>query len=317
MQIYAYYKGYSEDRNLEERAAKAFENWCQKKKTDGYLESYKPREARTSPSITFVKDALCGNVALTPAMRSVIDTPEFQRLRHIKMTSAFYVYPGAVHTQFSHAIGCAFLAKQFADTLLDNDEAQKLLFPPVVSEKDRALCTKRLKEAIQIAALVHELGRGPYTEVFETFLKHHNKLLNRDPANVDYRFRSVMMLDQMYERCKVPFHETFGDDMGEWKSLIEAIINPPKPDKLDELTFPTGIDERWQFLFEIVTPMTTGLDCCSWDTFQRNSRFLGIHTGIDVRRFMNNCRLNRYKGSIHVTLNEKVGALVSRTIFAV
>ena len=61
-------------------------------------------------------------------IKSIIDTPIFQRLRNIKQLGmASYVFPGAVHTRFNHSLGAAYLAKTVCEQLgPDIDEKTKL-----------------------------------------------------------------------------------------------------------------------------------------------------------------------------------------------
>jgi hypothetical protein len=106
----------------------------------------------------FVKDPLYGYVRLTDTERRVIDTEPVQRLRRIRQLSgAEYVYPAANHTRFEHALGTMYLAGVLAEAL------------PVD-------LTKEDVEKLKIAALLHDVGHGPFSHVFDQFLiKHYGK----------------------------------------------------------------------------------------------------------------------------------------------
>ncbi|MFX3680081.1 MAG: HD domain-containing protein [Hyphomicrobiales bacterium] len=87
----------------------------------------------------------------------VLDTAEFQRLRRIRQLGfSELVYPGATHTRFLHSVGVFHTAR----TLLG--VAAKALGPDYDPE--------RAKVALA-AALVHDVGHGPFSHAFETATK--------------------------------------------------------------------------------------------------------------------------------------------------
>jgi uncharacterized protein len=87
-------------------------------------------------------------------MWRVIQTPEFQRLRRIKQLGfSELVYPGANHTRFAHSVGVFHTARKLINVIWKH-----------LDEKDRQ-DTK--KNAALAAALVHDLGHGPYSHAFE------------------------------------------------------------------------------------------------------------------------------------------------------
>ena len=51
-------------------------------------------------------DPVHNEIKVHPLLVSIIDTPEFQRLRRLKAIGACtYVFPGAEHTRFEHCLG--------------------------------------------------------------------------------------------------------------------------------------------------------------------------------------------------------------------
>jgi uncharacterized protein len=101
-----------------------------------------------------IKDPVHGYVYITEAEKHIIDTYPMQRLRRLRqLAGSEYVYPGANHTRFEHSLGVMFLAGQ----VLENPHVSQ-----VVNDQEIAKC--------RIAALLHDIGHGPFSHVFEQLL---------------------------------------------------------------------------------------------------------------------------------------------------
>jgi uncharacterized protein len=94
-------------------------------------------------------------------MIRLIDTPEFQRLRRIKQLGlGLYTYQGAEHSRFTHSLGALHLMTRILDQLRDRYE---------IPLADRA--------AARAAALLHDVGHGPFSHAMEKVLGvHHERL---------------------------------------------------------------------------------------------------------------------------------------------
>ena len=101
-----------------------------------------------------IKDPVYGYVYITEAEKEVIDSFPLQRLRRLRqLAGAEFVYPGANHTRFEHSIGVMYLA----GLLAENPNLTQHL-----SEDNTQM--------IRIAALLHDVGHGPFSHIFEHLL---------------------------------------------------------------------------------------------------------------------------------------------------
>ncbi len=89
----------------------------------------------------------------------LIDTPEFQRLRRIKQLGlALFTYQGAEHSRFSHSLGVMHLMRR-ALTQLGHR------YPIDRETRLVAMC----------AALLHDIGHGPFSHVMEAVLGYRHE----------------------------------------------------------------------------------------------------------------------------------------------
>src|SRR5216117_2302266 len=101
---------------------------------------------------SFIKDPIHGYIRVNETERTVLDTRPVQRLRRLRqLAGSEFVYPAANHTRFEHVIGAMHLAGALADALpIDAPEHQQ--------------------EQLSLAALLHDIGHGPFSHVFEPLL---------------------------------------------------------------------------------------------------------------------------------------------------
>ena len=86
----------------------------------------------------------------------LLDTPEFQRLRRIKQLGVSeFVFPSATHTRFAHCVGVFHTARELVRIIKRELNAAKQDIDP--NWADVALA----------AALLHDLGHGPFSHTFE------------------------------------------------------------------------------------------------------------------------------------------------------
>ncbi|GJQ50914.1 MAG: phosphohydrolase [Candidatus Kuenenia stuttgartiensis] len=99
----------------------------------------------------------------------LINTKEMQRLRRIKQLGLSYVtYSGTDHSRFSHSLGVAYLAKRVLSALSQYEEGSKT--------KDYIKELKENSLLIVTAALLHDLGHGPFSHALERITgKNHEK----------------------------------------------------------------------------------------------------------------------------------------------
>lgn len=116
----------------------------------------------------------------------LLQTREVQRLRRIRQLGlTALVYPGADHTRFSHALGTAFVMTRFVRRLQQIHEELPYW---------QRLSSERARDAAA-AALLHDLGHGPFSHLFEEALPlgtHHEEWSRRIVLHPDSEVNRVL-----------------------------------------------------------------------------------------------------------------------------
>ena len=120
-----------------------------------------------------IRDPVHGYIYITKLEEAVINSPFFQRLRLIKQTpGASWVYPGANHCRLEHSLGVMHLAGKLATKLLHRDERWR----EELSEEEK----KKLIQKVRLVGLLHDVGHGPFSHVFEEFLNNIGSKVNHE-----------------------------------------------------------------------------------------------------------------------------------------
>lgn len=114
--------------------------------------------------VNLIADPLYGYIEVTKAPagvaseRHLLDTPWLQRLRRIhQLQSAWWIFPTAEHSRFTHLLGAMHLSSLFARRI---DASLRRAFP----EAPSAAC---VEETLRLAALLHDVGHGPFGHFFD------------------------------------------------------------------------------------------------------------------------------------------------------
>ncbi len=161
----------------------------------------------------------------------LLATEPMQRLRRIRQLGvASLVYPAAEHSRFAHSLGVYHLAGRMLNQITSKDKK---------NEYDMLL--------VQVAALLHDIGHGPFSHLFEAFL---NELRFKYTKSHEMWSGSIVMEHKELIECFDKYGEEFQSDVkdvitGDYKSpLIRSIVNSQLDvDKFDYMlrdTYMTG-----------------------------------------------------------------------------
>ncbi|WP_336343932.1 HD domain-containing protein [Halalkalicoccus ordinarius] len=107
-----------------------------------------------------IKDSVHDHIVVDGVARALLDTPEVQRLRHIKqLGTVSLVYPSANHTRFEHSLGVYHLACEALSQLGIEGRAA---------------------ERVHAAAILHDVGHGPYSHNVESVIERHTGKYHED-----------------------------------------------------------------------------------------------------------------------------------------
>ncbi len=153
----------------------------------------------------------------------LIEHPLFQRLRRIKQLGlTHFVYPGANHTRFQHAVGAMHLMS---------------LAIEVIRSKGHQI-TEEEARAVSMAILLHDIGHGPFSHSLE-----HSLIKATTHESLSLRF--MELLNQEFHGELTMAIEIFKNQYPK-KFLHQLVSSQLDMDRLDYLkrdSFFTGVTE--------------------------------------------------------------------------
>jgi HD superfamily phosphohydrolase len=188
-----------------------------------------------------IQDPVHGSMRVHGVFLELIQTPEMQRLYGIRQLGPTYlVYPGANHTRFEHCLGAFHTAKRVCGAL-------------DIPKEDALL--------IKAAALMHDIGHGPYSHTLESVYD--------EVYRIDHGRVSSDVITGSYDIIR--------KEDREWLSC----------DRIHEILERHGLDPKE------VAALVKG--------FLPGRRYMGqiIHGGIDVDKIDYLLRDAHYTGAVH------------------
>jgi len=152
----------------------------------------------------------------------LIEHPYFQRLRRIRQLGLTdMVYPGAIHTRFSHAIGALHLMSQAIE---------------VLRSKGTSILPQEA-EGVQIAILLHDIGHGPISHALEHKIidVHHEKLSQLFMEALNEEFEGRLNLAIRIFNNEYPKKFLY--------QLVSGQLDMDRMDYLNRDSFFTGVSE--------------------------------------------------------------------------
>lgn len=203
-----------------------------------------------------VTDAIHGSIELTDDEWAVVDTPSFQRLRHLKqLQMAHLTYPNATHTRLAHSLG---------------------VFAVMSRVLGQAAKTLGIKEDVQaelrLAALLHDVGHYPYSHLMERI----EKVQLTEEIVAGEKGTPQMVLNLTDAPAPYPEHEELGKlIVTERDDLVTALGGKERARRVADLfTRSAAADPQLSKLIH------SSLDMDRFDFLLRDARATGVPYGV-------------------------------------
>ncbi len=237
------------------------------------LDGYSPKHLKQDK---IIRDALEGFIKLEKDEINLLDSPLLQRLRNIFQTSlSIYTYPSANHSRFEHSLGCLGMAQKVIDAI----KSKHALLSPV-----------SIKE-IRLAALLHDVGHGPFSHASEEVYcsypeimgsKRENEELFKDSQPHEILTYFIITSNVFKEELWEKIVNKYTDDNS------KAILPHVNLERIGEMV--VGYTKNNQFRSQIINGP---FDVDKLDYMRRDGYFSGVQTSLDYDRLL--CTVGLHK----------------------
>ena len=212
-----------------------------------------------------IRDPIHGAIEITADERTLVDSPQYQRLRNVKQLGfADLAFPGATHTRYAHGLGAMAIATKVFDALA----------PQLDLELDDR---ERFRQTLRLAVLFHDLGHAPLSHATERIMPNLAELRvpqwvrAPSPRRADHEdYTLKLVLDS---GLAAEIRHRFGS-RGIEPEHIAALISGKAPPG----AYP--FRSRGRDLMPVLRQVVSGeLDADRMDYLQRDSFFAGVNYG--------------------------------------
>lgn len=208
---------------------------------------------------------------------AIIDSPFVQRLKYINQLGLTYqVFPGARYSRFEHSIGVVNVASKFGKTLKKKEKTD-----------DGDI------ETIRAAALLHDVGHGPFSHTSEIFMKCYPEMIEE---------MEKMGLKKPHEITSYYMVKSrlVNDFLGEVKNEFNALFT------VEELANYIIGDTRNPATDQFKADIINGeFDADKLDYITRDGHFTGLPISVDIDRILHSVGTATREGKHMIILERK------------
>jgi uncharacterized protein len=120
-----------------------------------------PYSCQVAKEFNEIRDPVHVFVEADPDELAVVNSPPFQRLRHIHQLALTYlIYPGGTHRRFEHSLGVMQVAGRIYDVVMRDENLSDVVREVVPSSRRKR---EYWRCVLRMAALCHDIGHLPFS----------------------------------------------------------------------------------------------------------------------------------------------------------